>query len=393
MQSKLERTTLNALILVLIIVAACVAVLAVAVTLWPRAPSRRRVAQRRPEVVETSTEATLSGVQELLDRMSEGVVLLDSDLSPRVANAAARALLGATGESLGLRVASTEVLSIARRAAADKAEVTDMVRVWYPRRRHLRVRAAPLSDGYVVVVVEDITEELRIQRLRREFVAHASHELKSPVAGLQTLAEAIRQAVHDDPDMASKFAERVEHEAQRLSRLIADLLDLSRLEDPADVSQEPVDVSAISIQQLEAVRNEAEGKAINLTSSVEPNVFVEGDKQQLSLMLRNLLDNAVRYTPSGGSVRMDVRREDHQAIMSVSDTGIGIPLEAQERIFERFYRVDRARSRDKGGTGLGLAIVKHAVELHGGVIELDSELEQGSTFRVRLQAVEEKGLA
>jgi signal transduction histidine kinase len=385
---------LNSILLLLIV--GCAGLVGVALLLKQASrPRFRPVVEEPAALLEKSSDTSSPDrdehhVEEILERMSEGVVLLNKDLSPLLANAAARRLLGAGNGSLELRIASTEVLSIAQRAVEDDSEIADTVGVWYPRRGHLRVRATPLSDhGGVVVVIKDITDELRTQRIRREFVAHASHELKSPVASLQTLAEAVRQAIHDDPDMAARFSERMVHEAERLGRLITDLLDLSRLEDPADVSKERVDLSAISAHELDAVRSEAEKKAIRLLSNVAADVWVEGDGQQLSLMLRNLLDNAVRYTAPGGTVRIDVRREDHQVVMSVSDTGIGIPLEAQERIFERFYRVDKARSRAKGGTGLGLAIVKHAVESHGGVIELESELERGSTFRVRFPVCEE----
>ena len=386
---------MNSILLLLIV--GCVGLVGVALLLkqWPRPPVRSVVEEPVALAEKSSDTPSLDRdgdhIEEILERMSEGVVLLDKDLSPLLANAAARALLGAGSGSLELQIASTEVLSIARRAVDDDSEISDTIRVWYPRRGHLRVRATPLSDhGGVVVLMKDITEELRTQRIRREFVAHASHELKSPVASLQTLAEAVRQAVHDDPEMAARFSERMVHEAERLGRLITDLLDLSRLEDPVDVPKEIVDLSAISVHELDAVRGDAEHKAIELTWDVAPDVWVKGDGQQLSLMLRNLLDNAIRYTPAGGTVRLEIERADHQVIMSVSDTGIGIPREVQERIFERFYRVDKARSRDKGGTGLGLAIVKHAVELHGGVIELQSELEQGSIFRVRFPACDEE---
>jgi signal transduction histidine kinase len=380
---------LNNILLLLIV--GCVGLVAVALVLKQSARPRARPVIEEPVAFpEKSPHTSFSDrdahhVEEILEHMSEGVVLLNKDLSPLLANSAARTLLGPGNGSVELRIASTEVLSIARRAIDEDSDISDTVGVWYPRRGHLRVRATPLSDhGGVVVVIKDITEELRTQRIRREFVAHASHELKSPVAGLQTLAEAVRQAVHDDPEMAARFSERMAQEAERLGRLISDLLDLSRLEDPVDISTERVDLSAISVQELDEVRSDAEDKAIKLISGVARDVWVKGDRQQLSLMLRNLLDNAVRYTPPGGTVRLDIEREDHQVVMSVSDTGMGIPLEAQERIFERFYRVDKARSRHKGGTGLGLAIVKHAVELNGGVIELKSELERGSTFSVRL---------
>jgi signal transduction histidine kinase len=325
------------------------------------------------------------GVEEILERMTEGVLVLNADLAPTLVNRAARSLLGLGHNGAPVVGASEEVLAVARAAMAEHREIESQVNIWFPKRGNLRVRATPLSehDG-AVIVIQDITEELRTQRIRREFVAHASHELKSPVASLQTLAEALRQAVSDDPAAAERFSGRLVLEAERLGRLIADLLDLSRLEDPDKVVVELVDLSVVAQRETRAISDEAESKGVGVSAHIAPAVGVEGDAQQLSLMLRNLLDNAIRYTPAGGHVALDVRREDRSAVIRVIDTGIGIPREAQSRVFERFYRVDRARSRDKGGTGLGLAIVKHAVELHGGTIELDSELEQGSTFTVKL---------
>jgi two-component system sensor histidine kinase SenX3 len=194
--------------------------------------------------------------------------------------------------------------------------------------------------------------------------------------------------VGDDPAAAERFAGRLVHEADRLGRLITDLLDLSRLEDPPSASRQRIPFSLLAQHEVKAASEEAEAKSIELSSSVEPDLWVYGDRQQLSLMLRNLLDNALRYTSSGGHVTLGLRGEAAEVVVRVEDTGIGIPREAQGRVFERFYRVDRARSRDRGGTGLGLAIVKHAVEQHGGTIALESELERGSTFTVRLPAAE-----
>jgi signal transduction histidine kinase len=334
-------------------------------------------------------ERSEQGVEEILERMGEGVLLLDDELAPILANAAARDLLGLGTEHFTLRLTSEEVVAVARTALETSIETEDIVSLWFPRRGQLRVRATPLTDnGGVVVVIRDITEELRTQRIRREFVAHASHELKSPVAGLQTLAEAVREAVVDDPETAQRFSERLATEAERLGRLISDLLDLSRLEDPSDVSKEKVDLSHLARCEVAAVRKEAEKKGIHLAENVRPDIWVEGDDHQLVLILRNLLDNAVHYTPTDGHVVVDVRLEGNDAVLRVIDTGIGIPHSAQTRVFERFYRVDRARSRERGGTGLGLAIVKHAVELHGGSIGLESEIEQGSTFIIRLPAAE-----
>lgn len=372
---------LNATFLVVAGVA-LVAAVAFIVVLLRRDPSRTiRAPRSHPE-----SEPRAPMREQILERMSEGVLVLRSDMSPILANAAARGLLGLDQTSFSGRMISEEVLSVARRASAEGAEASEVVEVWWPNRGHMRVRATPLSDDSVVVVIQDITDELRTQQMRREFVGHASHELKSPVASIQTLAEAVRQAVGDDPRAAERFAERLVFEAERLGRLVTDLLDLSRLEDLDQVPKGPVDLARVALQELRAIKDSAESKGVELTSSIAPGVWVEGDVQLLSLMVRNLLDNAVQYTAEGGTTALEVRLDGAHALVEVADSGIGIPLEAQTRVFERFYRVDRARSRDRGGTGLGLAIVKHAVESHGGRIDLVSELERGSTFTVRIPA-------
>jgi two-component system, OmpR family, phosphate regulon sensor histidine kinase PhoR len=324
-------------------------------------------------------------VEDVLERISEGVVLLDREMQPILANSSARSLLGLDGEAFALRVTSDEVLAVAEEAQATLDEIERTVETWFPSRRHLDVRATPMPDrSGTIVIIDDVTEALRTQRIRTEFVAHASHELKSPVASLQALAEAVRQAVQDDPKAADRFSKQLVKEAVRLGRLIGDLLDLSRLEESSKVSNERVNISLVGMREAELAKESAAAKDIELNMSIASGVTVYGDDQQLSLMLRNLLDNAIRYTPEEGHVALDIRSEGDEAVVRVIDTGIGIPMAAQGRVFERFYRVDKARSRDRGGTGLGLAIVKHAVELHGGTIGLESELEQGSTFTVRL---------
>lgn len=322
--------------------------------------------------------------EEILERMAEGVLVVDEGLRPVLANRAARSLLGLQQVSLPAELPTDDVASVARRAFSEDSGAEEIVEQWWPAKRSLRVRATPLADRHgVVVVLQDITEELRTLRIRREFVVHASHELKSPVASMQALAEAVGQAAVDDPAAAHRFSERLVVEADRLSRLISDLLDLSRLEHPGETTAENVDLSACARRGIEPFRESAVAKGLDLSADIENDVWVKGDLQQIELILRNLLDNAFRYT-SRGAVTMTVRRDGQDAVLEVSDTGMGIPLEAQARVFERFYRVDKARSRDRGGTGLGLAIVKHAVESHNGRVELVSELGQGSTFTVRL---------
>jgi two-component system, OmpR family, sensor histidine kinase SenX3 len=351
---------------------------------------RRSTSPRRSSRAANRDDALAPSGREwaIIERMAEGLVVLSDLLRPVAANRAGRELLGFPEGSLPPRLPSDEVRTVARRALDRSGAVEEVVSIWFPARKTLRVRAEPLdSRGGVVVVIEDVTEELETQRIRREFVAHASHELKSPVASMQTLAEALRHAVREDPSAAQRFADRIEFESARLGRLIGDLLDLSRLEDPEAVPREVVDLSAGAKRVLEDAEHEAESKEITFDVEISDGVFVKGDEAQMAVLVRNLVENAVRYTPEGGRVSVDVYQENESAVVRVSDNGIGIPMEAQGRVFERFYRVDRARSRDRGGTGLGLAIVKHVAELHGGIVELESELGRGSIFTARVPAV------
>ena len=322
--------------------------------------------------------------ENIIQRMSEGVLVLDGQLKPTFFNAAARHMLGLRAVGPVERLPSDEVTALARKAIDSTEEIEDVIGLWFPTRSSLKVKVTPLENAGVLVLLRDVTDEVLAQRIRTEFVSHASHELKSPVAGLQALSEALTQALEDDPAAASRFAERMTAEATRLGRLIGDLLDLSRLEDPATIPDEPIELSDVAERELQVIETTARAKSMEVYDGVQPGVWVRGDDEQLALMVRNLLENAVRYTPEGGKVALEVQGEDSMAVLRVRDTGIGIPRESQGRIFERFYRVDRARSRDRGGTGLGLAIVKHVAELHGGEVLVESELGQGSTFTVTL---------
>ena len=334
----------------------------------------------------TSLERERRRSGEILERMDEGVLVLTEDHTPIRANASARELLRLGSGPLPGRLPSDEVLMVARRALSEKETCEETISLW-PSLRSLRIRALPLEDqAGVAVIFQDVTEELRTLRVRRQFVANASHELKSPVASLQALADAIREAVHDDPETAKRFADNLIRESDRLARLITDLLDLSRLEDPVSASSHAMDLSRVARAQTATLRPEANAKGLTLFERIDSGVWIKGDEQQLGLMMRNLLDNALRYTPEGGSIEVQVGHESGDAIVRVRDSGIGIPFHAQSRVFERFYRVDKDRSRDRGGTGLGLSIVKHVAELHAGHVGVESELGQGSTFTVRLPA-------
>jgi signal transduction histidine kinase len=230
------------------------------------------------------------------------------------------------------------------------------------------------------MVLRDVTAARRVEAMRRDFVADASHELKTPAAAIQAAAETVEGAVADDPESAARFAGQVRRDAARLAGIVSDLLDLSRLEVERP-APDPVRLDEVVGEEIERLRSTADG--VRIESAVDP-VTVRGTRDDLALLVRNLLDNAVRYSPEEGRVRVRLSKRHGRAVLEVEDTGIGIPGRDLPRIFERFYRVDRARSRETGGTGLGLSIARHVAERHGGGIEAESELGRGSTFRVTL---------
>jgi two-component system phosphate regulon sensor histidine kinase PhoR len=250
--------------------------------------------------------------------------------------------------------------------------------------------AAPIRSDQApsgaVLVLHDITEIRRLERARRDFVANVSHEFRTPLASIQGFAETLLSGALDDRDNRVRFLEIIRDQAIRLGRLTSDLLELAQIE-AGKLTLEP---RALSWEELvtpclESLRLRASEKPIEVAAEYAPDLPpLVGDLGALQRVLQNLLDNALRYTPRGGRIAVRVSAEPGGSVLEVADTGIGIPRSEQGRIFERFYRVDPARSRDLGGTGLGLAIVKHLVELHGGRIEVESEVGRGTTFRVHL---------
>lgn len=250
----------------------------------------------------------------------------------------------------------------------------------------LRVRVAALGTGALLILIDDLAEERRVDVVRRDFVANVSHELKTPVGALSLLAEAVL-ASSDDAEQVHHFAERMQIEAARLSHLIQDVIDLSRLQgDDPLTHAELVDVDDLASRALDEVRTLAAGNDIDFVRSDPTGFMVFGDRSQLLTALRNLLANAITYSPEHTKVALGVRNNDGMVEISVKDQGVGIPSNDLDRIFERFYRVDQARSRGTGGTGLGLAIVKHVCQNHGGECTVWSEIGTGSTFMIRLPA-------
>lgn len=256
--------------------------------------------------------------------------------------------------------------------------------IHHPRRLELRSTSKKLGDGRTLAVLQDETERKRVEHIRRDFVANASHELKTPVAGILVTAETVEQAILADVPLACKFAANLVREARRLSALVQDLLDLARLEE-GRAGSSTVSLAAIIDREIGAahLRERIAIRGLKLHLDLDEEVMVAGVREDLELMIRNLVENAVGYTAEG-SVSVVLRDTGKDFELEVSDTGVGIPSSDLERIFERFYRVDRARSRDTGGTGLGLSIVRHVVEIHGGTVRAVSQLGHGSTFTVVL---------
>ncbi|MDN4642892.1 sensor histidine kinase [Arthrobacter sp. PsM3] len=252
----------------------------------------------------------------------------------------------------------------------------------------VQVRAAVLAEEYILLLADDRTEFTRTEEVRNDFVANVSHELKTPVGAISLLAEALESSA-DDPEAVRRFAKRMHKESARLAALVQDIIELSRLQG-TNVTQQgrPVDINTVVSEAVDRSQLPAESKNIELVVGGHADAMVYGDQDLLVTALRNLIDNAIRYSPENTRVGIGIRSKDGLVAVSVTDQGEGLSPEDQERVFERFYRVDAARSRHTGGTGLGLSIVKHVVANHGGEVTLWSRPGQGSTFTIRLPELE-----
>jgi two-component system sensor histidine kinase SenX3 len=346
---------------------------------------RRRVEPVAPEPV------VPPGAAAVLQVLRSSAVLLDSSDAVVKASPAAHAL----GLVRGQRMVSDELVSVARKVRRD-GEIRQ-VELEIPRgplggdTLAVSVRVAPLGAHLVLVLVEDRTEARRIDAIRRDFVANVSHELKTPVGALALLSEAVI-AASDDPEAVRRFAGRMQNEAQRLAALVQDLIDLSRLEsDDPFTKAERVEIGEVVEQALTRAREVAGARLIDLVASCPPDLTVLGDFDQLVTAVNNLVGNAVNYSPDRTKVAVAVRRDGDLVEISVTDQGVGIPERDLKRIFERFYRVDPARSRVTGGTGLGLSIVKHIAATHGGDVAVWSVEGAGSTFTLRLPVLVDQG--
>lgn len=324
--------------------------------------------------------------RELVDAIMLPAFLFDADCHLSLANELARAQLGLSpGLHLtAMQTLGSRALADAVTAARDHGRTVDVEEELGDR--DLWGVATPVGDQVLLLLV-DRTEQRRLGEIRRDFVVNASHELKSPVAGIQSLAEALEVVAPSDPDRAGRLAAQVRHESERLGRLVRDLLDLRQLEEgEAAQGRDEVDLVALVGEAQEQLARAAASRDVSVDVDLPGHAVVVGNAHELRLVVTNLLENAVQYNREGGRVTVRVSPGREQAQLVVEDTGIGIPREHLDRIFERFYRVDTSRSRERGGTGLGLSLVRHAVRRHDGEVTVDSLLGEGTTVTVWLPA-------
>jgi two-component system phosphate regulon sensor histidine kinase PhoR len=333
----------------------------------------------------------------ILGSMVEGVAVVTGDERILYCNRAFEQILelpegSSQGRTLVEALRQADLVALVRQVILGVEEVTGEVEVGTVRRRNFSVTAAPVRSAGAngaVLVLHDITELRRLERVRRDFVANVSHEFKTPLTAIQGFAETLLSGALDDNKNRNRFVEIIREHARRLARLTDDLLKLSRIEaGRLELEIRPVRVEALVNGCIETARLKAEARGLQIHVELQENTpAVRGDGAQLGEVLLNLLDNALQYTPSGGQIEVMARSSGHDVIFTVTDTGIGIPESDLERIFERFYRVDAARSREAGGTGLGLAIARHIVDAHGGRIWVESAVGQGSRFHFSIPSV------
>ncbi len=341
-----------------------------------------RATDRAAETVaEASSEAIR--LRRALDTLPQAVLVTDERGDTVFRNSKAVALIGSRhGDAIAAQ-AVEELLA----ATAPGASEERVLELYGPPRRTLVVRTESIDNGQralgVIAVIDDVSERRRLEDVRRDFVANVSHELKTPMGAVGLLAETLLS--ENEPQVTQRLAHRIYSEAFRISRVIDDLLDLSRIENEESPPREPVLINLVMAEAAERVREAASQLQIKVSlEEPDPPLVVLGDRRQLTSAVYNLLENAVKFSPEGSDVSCIGRADGDDVVVAVEDHGVGIPSRDLERIFERFYRVDAARSRSTGGTGLGLAIVRHVAANHRGSVQVESREGEGSTFTLRL---------
>jgi two-component system, OmpR family, phosphate regulon sensor histidine kinase PhoR len=347
----------------------------------------------RERVAELGVEK--ARLEAILCNMDDGVLLVDGKKRIMLVNPAAESMFGIAGaEAVGkdhLEVTHHFHLDelLGKVLATSQPQVLEIKRA-KPGEQILEARMAPAGGAGepqgVLLVIRDVTRSRKLEQMRTEFVSNVTHELRTPLTAIRGFAETLLEGALDDPDAAHHFVEIIKRESDHLGHLIEDLLDLSRIESgKLKVRKEPVDLATLAAETVGRLAEKAQGLGVQLNLAFPEGLpVISGDPARLAQVLINLVDNGLKYTPAGGSVTVSAEEAGPFLKVTVRDTGVGIPKADLPRIFERFYRVDKARSRATGGTGLGLSIVKHIVDAHGGSISCVSDVGQGAVFTFTL---------
>lgn len=323
-------------------------------------------------------------LEAILKSMDSGVIALDNNGNIIMMNPFSKQLFSVRGDTLGMNIGNLPNLSSVYEYLCSDEKVAS---IRTPEGKDLKMKKADIlgermNKVGVVIVIQDITDIKRLENLRSQFVANVSHELKTPLTSIKGFSETLRYV--NDEKTRIKFLDIINEEAERLTRLINDILSLSSLEQNREIKVEEIDTVEETRRICDMLHQMAVAKSIELTLTASGNPILMGDRDNFNQMVINLVDNAIKYTEPNGKVKVRIEKSGGNLILSVKDTGIGIPEEHIPRLFERFYRVDKSRDRAKGGTGLGLAIVKHIVLSMKGEIKVESEIGRGTTFTVSI---------
>ena len=337
--------------------------------------------QNEALVSTSNTEDQLESLMDALDLLPIGVVIVDLKLGRKLRNNAAAAMTGVRYVDILVDQAVDEMLETIVTSKSSERILEAVAGTT----RFFKIRGQAIDQQKVIVTVEDITEKSRIDTVQTDFVANLSHELKTPIGAVAALADSLNGET--ETEVVWRLAERIVTESHRMSRIVDDLLDLSRVEFGGTEEWSDVDLGSVLVEAVGTNQHAAKRQGLGLSLTGSAELLVRGDRSQLVSVISNLVDNAIKYSEAGGVVRVEGMIQGDEVVVTVTDHGIGIAERDQKRIFERFYRVDKARSRATGGTGLGLSIVRHIVLEHGGSIDVRSEEGIGSTFMVRLPRV------
>ena len=337
--------------------------------------------QNEALVSTSNTEDQLESLMDALDLLPIGVVVVDLKLGRKLRNNAAAAMTGVRYVDILVDQAVDEMLETIVTSKSSERILEAVAGTT----RFFKIRGQAIDQQKAIVTVEDITEKSRIDTVQTDFVANLSHELKTPIGAVAALADSLNGET--ETEVVWRLAERIVTESHRMSRIVDDLLDLSRVEFGGTEEWSDVDLGSVLVEAVGTNQHAAKRQGLGLSLTGSAELLVRGDRSQLVSVISNLVDNAIKYSEAGGVVRVEGMIQGDEVVVTVTDHGIGIAERDQKRIFERFYRVDKARSRATGGTGLGLSIVRHIVLEHGGSIDVRSEEGIGSTFMVRLPRV------